>query len=143
VKWVTDSQSCVHILQSGSMKPNLQEIAYDIFSFYRKHNTSINIQWVPRDKTQKADYLSKIIDFEDWGVTKTFFDFIDSLYGPHTVNRFASAKNNKLPRFNSLDWNPGIEAVDSFTQNWAMENNWFRPFIWSLELFDLSFSTEL
>jgi hypothetical protein len=127
VKWFTDNQSCVHILQSGSMKPDLQEIAYDIFLFCRKHNTSINIQWVPRDKNQKADYLSKIIDFEDWGVTKTFFDFIDSLYGPHTVDRFASAKNNKLPRFNSLYWNPGTEAVDSFTQNWAMENNWLVP----------------
>lgn len=56
-----------------------------------------------------------------------FFEFIDSLYGPHTIDRFASAKNKKLHRFNSLFWNPGTEAVDSFTQKWELENNWLVP----------------
>lgn len=31
VKWFTDNQSCVKIVQSGSMKHHLQSLAYNIF----------------------------------------------------------------------------------------------------------------
>lgn len=47
------------------MKADLQEMAFNIFSLCRKHNISVNIQWIPRDDNQKADYLSIIIDYED------------------------------------------------------------------------------
>jgi hypothetical protein len=45
------------------------------------------------------------------------------LWGPHTVDRFASNLNKKLIRYNSLFWNPNSEAVDTFTQNWRGEHN--------------------
>lgn len=89
----------MNILQSGSMKADLQEIAFNIFLFCREHNILVDIQWIPRDKNQKADYLSKLVDYEDWGVSQDFFSFIDSLYGPHSVDRFANSKNKKLPSF--------------------------------------------
>ncbi|CAC5371828.1 unnamed protein product [Mytilus coruscus] len=47
--------------------------------------------------------------------------------GPYTVDRFASSRNAKLERFNSLFWNVNTEAVDCFTQNWCGENNWIVP----------------
>ena len=78
-------------------------------------------------RVYQDDYLSKFIDFDDWGVSSEFFHFIDSLHGPFTVDRFANSKNTRLPRFNSLFWNPNSEAVDCFTQNWAKENNWLVP----------------
>ena len=31
------------------------------------------------------------------------------------MDRFASYYNNKTPRFNSRCWNPGCEAIDTFT----------------------------
>lgn len=59
VKWFTDNHSWVNILQSGSMKADLQEIAFNIFLFCREHNISVDIQWIPRDKNQTADYIFK------------------------------------------------------------------------------------
>ena len=47
--------------------------------------------------------------------------------GPHTVDRFANCFNTQLPRFNLRFWNPGLEAVDTFTCNWEGENNWWCP----------------
>ena len=35
--------------------------------------------------------------------------------------------NTKLPRFNSLYWNPGFIGVDAFTSDWSDENNWLVP----------------
>ena len=73
-----------------------------------------------------------MIDHEDWGITDTFIEFIDDLWGPHSVDRFASVVNKKISRFNSLFWNPSFEAVDAFTQNWSGENNFLVPPIYSV-----------
>ena len=48
-------------------------------------------------------------------------------WGPYTVDRFASYYNAKLVRFNSRFWNPGSEAIDAFTLNWAKDINWVVP----------------
>ena len=73
-----------------------------------------------------------MIDHDDWGITDTFFEFIDDLWGPHSVDRFASVVNKKISRFNSLFWNPSSEAIDAFTQNWSGENNFLVPPIYSV-----------
>ena len=52
------------------------------------------------------------------------FQQLELLWGPHTIDRFANYLNTQLPRFNFRFWNPGSEAVDAFTCNWAGENNW-------------------
>ena len=80
-----------------------------------------------------ADYISKMIDHEDWGVFCCFFfHFIDEMWGPHTIDRFASHINTKLPCFNSLFWNSTSEAIDAFTQDCSQENNWLVPPIYSV-----------
>lgn len=132
VKWFTDNQNCISIVRSGSMKIDLQTLASSIFSVCASKGISLNIQWVPRSQNVIADYISKMIDWEDWGVTKEFFDFLDQMWGPHTVDRFASKLNTKLTRYNSLFWNVGSEAIDAFTQNWAGENNWLVPPVYSV-----------
>ena len=55
------------------------------------------------------------------------FAELDRAWGPHTVDRFASFHNCQLTRFNSRCWNPGSEAVDTLTVNWAGEVNWWCP----------------
>ena len=51
------------------------------------------------------------------------FKQLDQLWGPHSIDRFASSYNAKLSRFNSRFLHPGTEAVDAFTQDWSSENN--------------------
>ena len=84
-------------------------------------------KWIPRHLNERADYLSCIIDNGDWHLNPTVFAELDHGWGPHTVDRFASFHNSQLPRFNSRCWNPGSEAVDAFTANWAGETNWLCP----------------
>ena len=84
------------------------------------------MEWLPRTENERADKLSRIIDNDDWGVSDECFKIVDDLWGPHTVDRFASYYNKKLPRFNSRFWNPESEGIDAFalTWNWDGENNW-------------------
>ena len=74
-----------------------------------------------------ADEVSKSIDYDDWTTTKSFFDQMNEAWGPFTVDRFASSRNTKTKRFNSLYWNPACEAVDAFTQDWSKDVNWVVP----------------
>lgn len=57
----------------------------------------------------------------------SIFSWIDSYWGPHSVDRFASSHNAQLDRFDSRFWDIGTEAVDTFTVNWIGENNWVCP----------------
>jgi hypothetical protein len=102
-------------------------IALSIFNTCMSNEIDIHTVWIPRIENQRADFLSRIIDIDDWGTTVDFFQLLDSLWGPHTVDRFANMNNTKLLRLNSLYWNPGSIAVDAFTSDWSGENNWLVP----------------
>ena len=127
VKLLTDNQNCVRIIESGSTKPDLHNLSFSIFTFCLRNNISLETQWIPRSQNDQADFISKFVDYDDWSVSNDFFDFVNSLWGPHTIDRFASYLNTKLSRFNSYFWNPGSEAVDAFSQNWCNDNNWLVP----------------
>lgn len=127
VVWFTDSQNCVKIIGSGSFNPDLQSLAINIYLLCIKYDIKLDMQWIPRSLNEQADFISKSIDYDDWGVSDDFFDFMSQLWGPFDVDRFANHENTKLPRFNSAVWNPGCEEVDAFSQNWAGSNNWLVP----------------
>ena len=93
----------------------MHSIALDIFDFCRKFNIIFVPQWVPRELNACADEISNVIDFDDWCTTQGFFAHLDSIWGPHTVDRFANASNAHLPRFNSRFRVPCSEAVDAFS----------------------------
>ena len=127
VRWFSDNQNVVRILQVGSRRPQLQEVAMKIFSLTIHCQIRLEPEWVPREQNEQADYLSRIIDLNDWLLNPEIFAQLDAQWGPHTIDRFASYENSQLPRFNSCCWNPGSEAVDAFTTDWSGENNWWCP----------------
>ena len=51
---------------------------------------------------ETADFVSKLVDYDDWFVSHEFFKTLDALWGPHSVYRFANDQNTKLIGFNSL-----------------------------------------
>ena len=74
-----------------------------------------------------ADGISKVNCTDNWGVSDEFFQFINSLWGPFDIDRFANSDNRKLFRYNSRFFDYQCEAVDAFTQNWSYANNWLVP----------------
>ncbi|VDI45185.1 Hypothetical predicted protein [Mytilus galloprovincialis] len=127
VKWHTDNQNCVNIINKGSTKLHLQHLAYDIFRICTRSGITLCPTWIPRCENFKADFISKMVDIDDWQTSFQFFTFMNEIWGPYTIDRFANFHNTKLKRFNSKFWNPGSTAIDAFAQNWTMENNWMVP----------------
>ena len=104
------------------MKLDLHRLAVKIFQFCAEHNIRLEVQWIPRKENEKADYISRLIDFDDWQITPEFFLRLEELWGPHTVDCFANFYTAKLPRFFSRFWNPETSGVECFVQNLESEN---------------------
>ena len=127
VKWFSDNKNVAIIVEKGSMKSNLQEIALDIFTLCLKNNVSLSVEWIPRTENDRADHISRIIDHDDWGISQNLFEYIDALWGPHEIDFFATDYNAKLPVFYSRFWMPGAIGIDAFTVDWYGVNGWFVP----------------
>ena len=65
INWFTDNQCVLKILEGGSMKEPLHKMVLEIYYCTRKNNTSLEVEWIPRNENEKADYLSKVTVFDD------------------------------------------------------------------------------
>ena len=48
ITWFTDNQAIAIIVEVGSMKLNLQSLAYKLFSYFLAHDIDPYIEWIPR-----------------------------------------------------------------------------------------------
>ena len=126
-KWYTDNKGVATIVKSGSNRVHLQKLAKEIFSLSKEHDKAIDMEWIPRSDNEVADYLSKFVDFDDWGVKDSYFQTVNSIWRPFTVDCFANSVNAKVPRFYSLFFQPGCLGVDALAFDWGGENCWLVP----------------
>ena len=121
-KWFSDSQTACKIIQVGSMRSELHTIAVEIFQFCANNDIELELQWIPRTKIERADYISRIIDIDDWQISADCFKSLEECWGVHSVDCFANYYNRKVCKFFSRFWNPGCSGVDFFVQNLVGEN---------------------
>jgi hypothetical protein len=107
--------------KGGSPKEHIQAVCLEIFWLCVERRIDLRPEWIPRDENQLADYLFKVRDSYDFGLSSEAFAFISSRFGPPSVDRFASQHNTKLPRFNAFYWCPQAEACNAFTQDWGAD----------------------
>ena len=112
VRWFTDNQNVARIVLYGSKKQILQEEALAIFAIGLNRQIRLEPEWIPREENEFADYLSRIIDYDDWMLNPVVFNELDGIWGPHIIDRVADIQ---------------LEAVDTFTCDWSNENNWWCP----------------
>ena len=105
------------------MKEHLHILALDILQTAKDNNIDSDVEWISRTQNERADYLSKIVDYDDWIVKDCYFYAITSVWGPCLVACFAGYKNRKLPRFYSKYFNPDSLGVDSLAFSWVGEKH--------------------
>jgi len=127
VKVFTDNENTSSIVSVGSQKQHLKCLVLDILQLCLVNDIQIDAQLIPRDANVRADLLSRFVNKDDWSLNCEIFAQLDSRWGPHSVDRFASHYNAQLSRFNSRFLSPGCCAVDGLSQDWHDENNWLCP----------------
>ena len=66
---ITDSQTAARIIEVGSMKLDLHGLAIKIFYFCTEHSIRLEMQWIPRTENENANYISRLVEFDDWQIT--------------------------------------------------------------------------
>ena len=100
------------MLTVGSFKTSLQNIAIGVFNSCSAYNIELIPQWIPREQNELVDHHSRIKDTDNWTMDDGCFQFISSLYGPFTIDTFASNFNHKVETLNSKYHCPGTLQLD-------------------------------
>ena len=127
VKIFCDNKGAVSILGKGSPIPELNELSIQIYSHSIQYNIVYEGQWLPRGFMDKADFLSKCYDPDDYQLNPVLFKMINNIFGPFTIDRMADDCNHQLANFNSKWFSEKASAVDTFTQDWGGHNNYCFP----------------
>ena len=64
--WHNDNFGASKIVESGSSKPELQEKIVKIFDICKIKNLKPGIIWISRKNNNDTDFISKLIDCDDW-----------------------------------------------------------------------------
>ena len=117
-----------YINHMGGPVKELTEIAKLIWAESIMHNITIVARHLSGKLNTQADRLSRAVDKREWMLARPLFRFLDTMWGPHTVDRFASATSTQLPVYNTRFMDPNGMAVDALAQkNWFSENNFVNP----------------
>ena len=119
-----DAQNLLGIVNRGSSKLPINELARELFKFCLRHRITISAEWVPREENVFADEISKMLIPEDWMLSMSWFQLLDYRWGPHTVDLFASNDNNQRARFFFLHWCRDSSGINAFGQQWNGETCW-------------------
>jgi hypothetical protein len=126
-----DNQSVIGVLTHlTSRSPTMMCELRKLFLLTDTYDIKIRTKYIRSAANVWADNLSRVTDNSDWQLAPRKFKHFNSIWGLHTVDRFASSTNKQIPRYNSK-WRDGTaEAVDSLhlsDQEWRAENNWCNP----------------
>lgn len=88
------------------------------------------ITFIPRlvkSEANAADALSRFKQDGEWVLDARVFDLLESWYGPHTVDLFATAGNAKVTKFYSMLGGDGAAGANALLQDWDGENAYCAP----------------
>jgi len=126
VRLKSDNTAVVAIVNSGtSRSPPLMALARHIWQQAANLQARLFATYVSTHDNHLADALSRGHRAPAWRLPPAQFAVLQRRWGPHDVDRFASAHAHLLPRWNSLDPD-GAETVDAFSTSWPGENNFIN-----------------
>lgn len=104
----------------GTCSLELNTLAMRIWQYCFQHNIYLSTLYIP-SKYNPADAPSRQLHDEiEWYVPQPTFDWLNTLWGPHTIDLFASPQNTKIPSaFVSYNYHPNVLWVNAFSRPWC------------------------
>ena len=94
VVFQVDARNLLGIVNRGSPRLKLNELARELFWFGVEHGISLSVKWVPREENSLADELSKLAIPDDYMLSRMVFRQLEERWGRHSIDLFASGANN-------------------------------------------------
>ena len=71
--FIADNFIASKIVEPNSSKLKLHAKAVNIFGICKVKNLNLEITWISRENNKDADFISKLIDYDDWDSLKFYF----------------------------------------------------------------------
>jgi hypothetical protein len=114
--------------RQGGRILELSLLAEALWTWLIAHDSSIFALFVPGILNTLADTASRHkITRGDLKLLDRIFDYLQTLWGPFTIDAFASQMNAQLPRFWSRYNDDKAAARDALQQSWTSERLWINP----------------
>eukprot|EP00873_Tetraselmis_striata_P045491 jgi/Tetstr1/465755/TSEL_010380.t1 len=110
-----------------SRSPEMMAELRRLWCLLDSHNIHLRARYIRSAANIWAGCLSRDLDSDDWQLDPLLFSELESRFGPHSIDRFASALNTLLLRYIAAWLDLTCEAVDSLhlpDADWRRENNW-------------------
>ena len=112
-----------YIDKMGGRIESLNNLTKDIWQWCIKRDIWLSVCHLPGKVNIEADRLSRSTNIDlEWKLNTKVLHEINSLYGPHDIDLFASRINHQLPRYVSYLPDPNAEFVDAFSLKWIHIN---------------------
>ena len=131
VQVLTDNiTTAAYINHLGGPSESLLPLARRIWTYAYQNNVTLTARYLPGCQNQTADALSRLTNAYEWQLHPKLFQYLHKLWGPFTVDRFATFLNTQLPLYNSLHCDPLSMGTDALAQqDWADHLNFVNaPF---------------
>ncbi len=117
-----------YINHLGGPFKDLDIVMRAIWSEAYNLNVKLSAKHLPGVQNWLADALSRSQSTFEWRLHPNIFKYLDNIWGPHDIDRFASITTTQLPIYNSYHWDPLTSGVDALAQNnWEQLNNYVNP----------------
>lgn len=129
VRILTDSVTAAcYINNLGGPVYQLTELAETIWAEALANQVLLSCRHIAGKTNTIADQLSRLPIHYEWKLHPSIFGYIDQLWGPHTIDRFASFSTAQLTKYNSRFLDPNTVGIDALSQDdWGKENNYVNP----------------
>ena len=119
--------SVAYLNHLGGHCTMLSNLSQAIWCTANDMHVTIRAKYLAGDMNWHADKLSRLSAQYEWMLNPRMFQFLNSLWGPFTIDRFASLLTMQLPKYNSLYYDPQCSGVDALAQaDWGSENNFIK-----------------
>eukprot|EP00873_Tetraselmis_striata_P038086 jgi/Tetstr1/458350/TSEL_044789.t1 len=109
-----NNKAAYHVLSGlTSRSPEMMAELRRLWCLLDSHGIHMRARYIRSTANIWADRLRRHLDSDDWQLDPLLFAERESRFGPHSIDRFASALNTLLPRYNAAWLDPTCEAVDS------------------------------
>ena len=121
---VDNTAAIAYINKQGGPVPSLSMMAERLWRYLLQHQAWIKCTHLAGVLNVRADRASKWRDdVQEWRLSDEAFYQVEKVFGPHSVDLFASRRNTMLPRFFSRWLDPDAAATDALSRRWSSERN--------------------
>ena len=100
----------------GPHSDRLSRLAMEVWGWCLQRNIVIHAEHLPGKENVQADWESRhMSDSSDWRLDREVFETLEQLFGPFSVDLFASRTNYQLPIYCSWRPDPTAWAVDALS----------------------------